>query len=118
MVRQNFFNSLEVVTADRNIECLNWEIPKDLPYFDGHFPGLPVLPAVAIVDISLCLLKNGIMSPTVRLQGVTSAKFMHPLGPGQRVDVIASQQGADWDVKWLDAKTKQVTSQLTLSLAD
>jgi len=30
---------------------LEFSVPKTCDYFDGHFPGFPILPAVAQVDI-------------------------------------------------------------------
>ena len=34
-----------------------WKVPRNLPYFDGHFPGNSILPGVGIIDGSLCAVE-------------------------------------------------------------
>ncbi len=43
------FSGMNVEDATR----VTWTLPRSLPYFDGHFPGNPIFPAVGIVDASL-----------------------------------------------------------------
>ena len=43
--------ALEILEKNENSIKLAFLIPQTNPYFDGHFPGYPILPAVAQVDI-------------------------------------------------------------------
>lgn len=48
------FNNLKedkILEKNENNISLIFTIPQDSPYFDGHFPGYPILPAVGQVDI-------------------------------------------------------------------
>jgi 3-hydroxymyristoyl/3-hydroxydecanoyl-(acyl carrier protein) dehydratase len=87
----------ETATATRTIA-----IAPDHPAFDGHFPGQPVLPGVALLAE---VLEAALDEPTLaacvgtapRLQVV---KFLAPVRPGTEL-VIAFRLGArslDWQV--------------------
>lgn len=81
----------------------SWLVPPDLPYFDGHFPGQPVFPAVGIVDASLALIRKQSGRPNLNLLGISSAKFTVPVTPGLKVRLAIEAIGADeWRVDWSD----------------
>jgi len=100
MLKQDFFTKGDVETVAGGLRCANWEIPSALSYFEGHFPHLPVLPAVAIVDISLALIQAGRPQQTCRLEQVISAKFHQPLAPGSRVHIVADEETGEWNIEW------------------
>ncbi len=53
-------------------------------FFQGHFPGRPVLPAV--VQIAAVVgLASRLAGTELRLSEVTRAKFMAPTGPGREL---------------------------------
>jgi len=48
------FNSLEkekIIEKNENSVSVEFSIPDTSPYFDGHFPGFPILPAVAQAEL-------------------------------------------------------------------
>jgi len=82
---------------------VSWQVPPDLPYFEGHFPGRPILPGVAILMITEELMGQVFRSSTFRLKEVRSAKFLAPISPGQTVSIEfvrkkESEMEADWRV--------------------
>lgn len=82
----------------------SWTIPSDLPYFNGHFPGEPIFPAVGIVDASLELVRRHTKTEALRLTGVTNAKFTHPLKPQDPVTIDIAEVGAhEWQLTWKHA---------------
>jgi 3-hydroxyacyl-[acyl-carrier-protein] dehydratase len=89
----------------------DWIVPHDLPYFDGHFPGNPVFPAVGIVDASLALLRKQ-TGRDLQLAGIGSAKFTQPIGPGTAVHIDLNLKGADWVAEWSSAGKKVATISL------
>ena len=63
------------------------------PFFNGHFPGHPIMPAVLIVEaMAQCgglLLLTSIDDPNNKLMyfmGIDKAKFRRPVTPGDRLD--------------------------------
>ncbi|MDQ3233755.1 MAG: hypothetical protein M3Q07_18210 [Pseudobdellovibrionaceae bacterium] len=61
-------------------------IPAHHPCFEGHFPGHPVFPAVAQIDLVLDILQQR-MNQSVTLVAIRKAKFPAPIGPDCIVQV-------------------------------
>jgi len=78
------FDSLEKITVIEKTEnsvSLEFSIPDSSPYFDGHFPDFPILPAVAQVELvtrfALRYLGTG-----VGLSEIRRIKFTSLVTPG------------------------------------
>ena len=79
----------------------DWVVPESLPYFNGHFPGLPVLPAVAIIDATAELIGQALGTGAANLTGVKSAKFMSPITPGLSLNIYIHEISAtEWLAEW------------------
>jgi len=64
-------------------------IDADLPAFDGHFPGAPVLPGAFLVSLVLRAIAKrpawaGLAGPTPCIRQV---KFLAPVAPGQTLHI-------------------------------
>jgi 3-hydroxymyristoyl/3-hydroxydecanoyl-(acyl carrier protein) dehydratase len=59
----------------------------DHPALPGHFPGMPIVPGVLLLDAAIHAHECEGRS----VQGVASAKFLQPVGPGQAL-VLALEE--------------------------
>ena len=71
-------------------------IPGDHPAFAGHFPGMPIVPGVLLLDEALHAIAVG--RPEQGWQ-INSAKFLQPLLPGASV-VIEYEAQASGSVRF------------------
>ena len=56
----------------------------------GHFPGRPIVPGVVLLDHVAALLLNDVGR---RVAGFPSARFLHPVRPGDTVSVAYDGPG-------------------------
>ena len=56
-------------------------ISADMPFFSGHFPGMPIMPAVAQIEMIQSLLQQHAGRSTI-IAGGTGLKFTSPIAPG------------------------------------
>ncbi len=63
----------------------SFQIKKDHPSLEGHFPGNPIVPGVVILDevASIILQQNS----GFKVTGFSSVKFLQPLVAEQQVSV-------------------------------
>jgi predicted hotdog family 3-hydroxylacyl-ACP dehydratase len=68
------------------------EVPSDGAWFEGHFPGRPILPGVA--ELALAAHALGHAGSPLSLQGITFARLRQLVHPGDRLELVARQQDA------------------------
>lgn len=70
----------------------------DHPASRGHFPGNPVIPGAVLLSETLQAIEASLGAGLVPFQ-ITSAKFLHPTRPGDRV-LIDVSRNARGDVRF------------------
>ena len=83
--------------------CLEatWKIEAYLPYLEGHFPESPVVPAVAILDATLHVLKKTYKG--FEIEEILNSKFMQPILPEMRIRILAHEDEVSqllWNIDW------------------
>jgi 3-hydroxymyristoyl/3-hydroxydecanoyl-(acyl carrier protein) dehydratase len=106
------FNEDQSFNANvENEVFINWNVPKTLPYFEGHFPDNPVLPAIALLDLSLVIV-NSIDS---KLKGmfltIKSAKFSEVIRPEDSLAIYVKRDlsNQSWSVNFTNQNQVNVS---------
>jgi 3-hydroxymyristoyl/3-hydroxydecanoyl-(acyl carrier protein) dehydratase len=66
-------------------------VPADLLYFEGHFEGLPILPAVAQLSRIVMPLIRQEFPDLGAVRKLWRVRFRHPIGPGRTLTVALSR---------------------------
>lgn len=76
-------------------------VPENFSYFAGHFPDFPVLPAVALIDISSYFVKTLILKKELPLKKVSLLKIKAAVKPKDQI-IIEILQNADltFNARW------------------
>jgi 3-hydroxymyristoyl/3-hydroxydecanoyl-(acyl carrier protein) dehydratase len=61
-------------------------VPEDCPFFEGHFPGRPVLPAIGQLAMLTGLVRR-VTSSAVSLTGIDGLRLNRQVLPGDRIEV-------------------------------
>jgi 3-hydroxyacyl-[acyl-carrier-protein] dehydratase len=74
------------------------------PFFQGHFPGQPIMPGVLIIEAmaqvaGVMAFRSGVEGKVVYFMSIDNAKFRRPVVPGDQVimDIkVLKQRGNVW----------------------
>jgi len=86
MLGKTNFYTLNKVTKNDDSICYVITINKNHSIFKGHFPGNPVTPGVAQMDIVKELVALTV-EKEVKMQSMPSCKFLVILNPNENADV-------------------------------
>jgi 3-hydroxymyristoyl/3-hydroxydecanoyl-(acyl carrier protein) dehydratase len=103
-----------VVAQEGESLKMPWTVPKEMSYFQGHFPAQSILPAVAIIDVTIEMVKKGVGKSFV-LKEVKNSKFLRPVLPGYDV-VIDFKKIAENRFKGSWTKDSELLVELDLIL--
>jgi len=78
-------------------------VPADCLFFEGHFPGDPILPGVAQVVLVTSVLRRVVEGP-VRVASIRRVKFTAPVRPGMDLVLRLLREGPR--VHWRLAATQ------------
>ena len=84
-------------SADGNTLTGNWRPDADLPMFAGHFPGLPIMPAVAQIAMLQALIRQHSPWSTTTITGGSKLKFSARIQPGDMLILRLQRSGARFD---------------------
>ncbi|MBM0232560.1 hypothetical protein JNW91_12230 [Micromonospora sp. STR1_7] len=77
---------IEVRSVDDRV-WFNVEVPADLPLLAGHFPGLPIVPGVCLIDVVQRVVTATVTDAHAsRLSHINRCRFRSPVWPGDRLD--------------------------------
>lgn len=94
-------------------------ITMNEPFFQGHFPGQPIMPGVLIIEAmaqvaGVMAFSSGIEGKSVFFMSIDNAKFRRPVVPGDQVimDIkVLKQRGNVWKFSGSAAVDGKVVSE-------
>lgn len=69
------------------------DLRLDHPASQGHFPGDPIIPGAVLLSETLQAIEAG-LGASLAAYRITSAKFLRPTRPGDRVQIAFSRHAA------------------------
>jgi 3-hydroxymyristoyl/3-hydroxydecanoyl-(acyl carrier protein) dehydratase len=99
LIPQNEFKRLQLTLSGETSFEAELPVSADIQYFNGHFPGAPVLPAIGIIDASLVAISQ-FMKSEKSLRKARSAKFFAPVIPGTQVKISGQKTEGGWNIQW------------------
>lgn len=67
--------------------------PVSEPFFEGHFPGDPIVPGVILSEALAQVAGLAVARPGLRLAAIRTMKFPRAARPGERIDLMAHKVG-------------------------
>jgi 3-hydroxyacyl-[acyl-carrier-protein] dehydratase len=89
------------------------------PFFQGHFPGQPIMPGVLIVEAmaqvaGVMAFSSGIEGKSVFFMSIEKAKFRKPVVPGDQLKLeikVLQQRGHVWKFSGVAKVDEKVVSE-------
>jgi 3-hydroxyacyl-[acyl-carrier-protein] dehydratase len=95
------------IAADRIVAIKN--VTWNEPFFQGHFPGMPIMPGVLQVEAmaqagAILAVRSGDFDPVrqvVFFMAIDNVKFRKPVTPGDQlvIEVVPLRKGRIWKMK-------------------
>jgi len=85
------FPITETARTSDGVEC-RLDIPRDCPFFEGHFPGRPVLSAVVQL-VLVGQVYRDLVSSDAYVSRVEHFRLYQPIGAGERISVTLTAAG-------------------------
>jgi len=104
---------IEHIVGDRS--CIGIKnVTANEPFFQGHFPGRPVMPGVLLLEGmaqtagAMCALAQGSDRPpqTVYFLTIDKAKFRRPVVPGDQIEFHMTQINRRKTMWWFRGEAK------------
>jgi 3-hydroxyacyl-[acyl-carrier-protein] dehydratase len=112
------------LSDDRSTLSAQWAVAADTPMFAGHFPGLPIMPAVGQIALLQALIRQH-SDWAATITGGSGLKFSARIQPGdqlsvrlQRIDTESGSGPASRSVRFSIANQAGPTSKGVLTLSD
>ena len=84
-----WYQLIDIASDDKGDIRAHIEVPAASPWFDGHFPGEPVLPGLAQISMVCDVIRN-VSEGELWVSHVSRVRFKRIIRPDDRLKIIAS----------------------------
>ena len=111
------YKKIKLIEKNENSVTLEFSIPDTSPYYDGHFPGFPVLPAVAQVDlvVHFALEHFGINIGISKINRIKFSNIIRPENP-LVLFIELGKKNIDFKISSPEGETVYSSGVMTISL--
>ena len=87
----------EVSEREPNLIEAGVYVPPESLWFSGHFPGEPIMPGIALLNIAwqVIVRAGGRKGDQIRLDALKRIRFTQPVRPGETLTVVIAVGEAD-----------------------
>ncbi len=89
-IEKELENDFQIVKQDELAAILNLIANKKWVFYQGHFPGMPVLPGYAITEISVFFAQK-IFAPLSALLSIYTLRMRNPILPGCEIELAITK---------------------------
>lgn len=109
-----------IVEMEPNVKAVGIKnVTINEPFFQGHFPGNPIMPGVLIVEAmaqvaGVLAFSSGMQGSSVYFMSIEKAKFRKPVVPGDQIKLeikVLQQRGNVWRFSGLALVDDKVVSE-------
>ena len=86
----------EINLSKENEISTDIHVSPDSPWFDGHFPGEPILPGVAQIGMVFDAIRKA-HNRDLNISGVRRVRFKRMIRPDDRLKIIATPLNREMD---------------------
>ena len=79
----------EMIRSAANEISADIHVPSDSPWFDGHFPGVPILPGVAQIGMVFDAISKA-HNQNLMISSVRRVRFKHIIRPDDQLKIIVA----------------------------
>lgn len=101
------FHTVDSVTE------IQFEIPPDYPFLEGHFPNNPIVPAIAQIGCCLDAIANDLGQPPAAYK-ISRFKFSSPILPKQAIQIRVTKNADRYTFSILNRQNKVSSGSITL----
>lgn len=109
---------LELIEAESNLAYSFFlNVNNDWPYFVGHFPDSPVLPLMAVLDISLTILRNVLYNDrNFDIEQIKFLKALTIIRPGEKLHLAYEIKENKIKTVWSSTDQKEAVVLMSIQL--
>ncbi len=109
-----------IVEMEPNVRAVGIKnVTINEPFFQGHFPGNPIMPGVLIIEAlaqvaGVLAFNSGAQGSAVYFMSIEKAKFRKPVVPGDQIKLVIKvlqQRGNVWRFSGLALVDEKVVSE-------
>ncbi len=85
-----------ITELELNVKAVGLKnVTANEPFFQGHFPGTPIMPGVLIIEAmaqvaGILAFRSGVEGDVVYFMSIEKAKFRKPVTPGDQLKLVVN----------------------------